>query len=369
MKLFRRAEKLDQDEYDAKVGDGLDRAYKAAGTRDVQLSDLRLVIFSDLHRGARDGADDFQRCEPSYSAALGWYLERGYELYLLGDVEELWENDIDEVLPRYAACSELEKAFMTGAGLTRFYGNHDIDWSDAGKVRKHLDPLLPGIEVLEALRLRVRDGDRQLGELFLVHGHQGTDLSDRGAGFSRLVLRWVWRQIQNRAGWLSTTPADDYVLRAKHDIAMFRWSRRQALASPPAGRAAMIAGHTHHPVFPGHPPPVPGAADVAAQQAKLDEARGRGAGADELAPLAAELERLQAIGRRAPYTPPVIDPPTYFNTGCCCFPDRDVTGLEIADGSVTLVRWLNDAGEARPKALTPPLALADLFAQLAAASG
>jgi hypothetical protein len=256
---------------------------------------------------------------------------------------------------------------MDGPGLTRFFGNHDIDWRDAGKVRTHLDPLLPGIEVLEALKLRVLDGDTQLGQLFLVHGHQGTDLSDRGAGLSRLVLRVVWRQIQNHLGWLSTTPASDFDLRAKHDIAMFRWSRRAALAAPAEQRAAMIAGHTHHPVFPDHPPPAPGAGDASALQAELDKARARGAGVDELAPLHAELERLLAIGRRAPYTPPAIDPPTYFNTGCCCFPDRDVTGLEIADGKVTLVRWLNDEGEARPKELAPPIPLAELFARLAAA--
>ena len=143
---------------------------------------------------------------------------------------------------------------------------------------------------------------------------------------------------------------------------------KKRVAAPAEQRAAMIAGHTHHPVFPDHPPPVPGAGDANALQARLDEARTRGGGADELAPLHAELERLLAIGRRAPYPPPPIDPPTYFNTGCCCFPDRDVTGLEIADGKVTLVRWLNDEGEARPKELAPPIALADLFARLAAAS-
>src|SRR6478735_889414 len=275
VKVFKRAAELDQGEYDEKVAAGLDRAFAGARTRDVQLSELRVVILSDLHRGARDGADDFQGCEPAYSAALGWYLERGYQLYLLGDVEELWENDIGEVLPRYLDCAKLEKAFMDGPGLTRFFGNHDIDWRDAGKVKTHLGPLLPGIEMLEALKLRVLDGTTQLGLFFLVHGHQGTDLSDRGAGLSRLVLRWVWRQIQNRLGWLSTTPAGDFDLRAKHDIAMFRWSRRAALAAPAERRAAMIAGHTHHPVFPDHPPPVPGAGDTNAVKAKLDEARAR----------------------------------------------------------------------------------------------
>lgn len=368
MSLFKRTSNLDQDEYDGKIAAGLDRAFEAAATRDVQLSQVRLVIFSDLHRGARDGADDFERCEPAYCAALGWYLERGYELYLLGDVEELWENDIAEVLPSYAGCMELERRFMDGPGLVRFFGNHDIDWRDPKLVKKHLDGMLPGIEVLEALKLRVLDGPTPLGLLFLVHGHQGTDLSDRASWLSRVVLRQVWRKIQNWQGWLSTTPAADYDLRARHDIAMFHWSRRQALGAPAEGRAAMIAGHTHHPVFPDHPPPQPGAAGAAELEAEIAQARARGAGVDELAPLCAELERLNALGRRAPYTPPVIAPPAYFNTGCCCFPDRDVTGLEVADGHVRLVRWLDDEGKARPKELAPPIPLIDLFARLRAAA-
>jgi UDP-2,3-diacylglucosamine pyrophosphatase LpxH len=364
---FKRASTLDQDEYDGKIAAGLDRAFAAAATRDVQLSQLRLVIFSDLHRGARDGADDFERCEPAYGAALGWYLERGYQLYLLGDVEELWENDIAEVLPAYAGCAALERTFMDGPGLVRFFGNHDVDWRDPKLVKKHLDPMLPGIEVHEGLKLRVLDDQTPLGLLFLVHGHQGTDFSDRASWLSRVVLRRVWRRIQIWQGWLSTTPAADYDLRAKHDIAMFRWSRRHALSSPADQRAALIAGHTHHPVFPDHPPPAPGAGGTAELEAELEQARARGAGEDELAPLRAELERLRALGRRAPYTPPLIEPPSYFNTGCCCFPDRDVTCLEIADGNITLVRWLNDVGEPRPKQLAPPIALADLFARLAAA--
>ena len=34
-----------------------------------------------------------------------------------------------------------------------------------------------------------------------------------------------------------------------------------------------------------------------------------------------------------------VAPPCYFNTGCCSFPDGDVTGLEIADRQIRLVRW------------------------------
>jgi hypothetical protein len=31
--------------------------------------------------------------------------------------------------------------------------------------------------------------------------------------------------------------------------------------------------------------------------------------------------------------------PVYFNTGCCCFADGDITGLEIADEFIRLVKW------------------------------
>src|SRR5204863_6996526 len=34
---------------------------------------------------------------------------------------------------------------------------------------------------------------------------------------------------------------------------------------------------------------------------------------------------------------PVI--PSYFNSGCCCFSDGDITGIEIADAKIRLIRW------------------------------
>jgi hypothetical protein len=31
--------------------------------------------------------------------------------------------------------------------------------------------------------------------------------------------------------------------------------------------------------------------------------------------------------------------PTYFNSGCCCFEDGTITGIEIAGGNIRLVKW------------------------------
>src|SRR6185295_8318677 len=30
---------------------------------------------------------------------------------------------------------------------------------------------------------------------------------------------------------------------------------------------------------------------------------------------------------------------SYFNSGCCCFSDGDITGLEIENGFIRLIKW------------------------------
>ena len=31
--------------------------------------------------------------------------------------------------------------------------------------------------------------------------------------------------------------------------------------------------------------------------------------------------------------------PSYFNTGCCCYNDGNITGIEIANNKIQLVKW------------------------------
>ena len=31
--------------------------------------------------------------------------------------------------------------------------------------------------------------------------------------------------------------------------------------------------------------------------------------------------------------------PFDFNTGCCCFSDGDITGIELAEGMIRLIKW------------------------------
>jgi UDP-2,3-diacylglucosamine pyrophosphatase LpxH len=310
LEFLKRVLHWREEDYERAIRNGLNRAFDRADHEKVDLSELKVVVFSDLHRGARDGADDFERCEQTYSAALDWYAQRQFDVWLLGDVEELWENGIDEVWPCYPQLLAVEESLHANKRLRRFYGNHDLDWRDPGKRKAHL----PNIDVRESLRLAVHDQGKPLGVLYFVHGHQGTLLSDRLAFLSRLGIRKVWRPLQRLQHLISTTPSENSDLRHHHDLAMYLWAKQMAIDAGEGEWPVLIAGHTHHPIFPNKPHE--------------------------------------------------MDFPCYFNTGCCCFEDRDVTCLEI-DGEVRLVRWLDNDGEARPE-LFDSIPLRDLFAQVAA---
>ena len=313
------------------VAKALTRAYDRAEERPMPAHEARIIVFSDMHKGARDGADDFQRCEPAYCAALAWYLAEGYSLYVLGDAEELWENSPGPVLARgrgYPEVLELEARFLLAGRYERFYGNHDDLWSHADAVKRWLRPLLPGVRVREALRLRLTGSNGTAGVVVFLHGHQGTADSDRWGFLSRLFVRSIWRPIQRRSGYTGVTPALDHALRSAHDREMAAW----AGAHP--DRPVLVAGHTHRPVFwdstPAPAPAPPPGADDAERAADREWA---------------------AAERRNPPTALTLPAPCYFNSGCCCFGDGDVTGIEIAEGEFRLVRWPVAEGSPRRKIL------------------
>lgn len=340
------------DAYQRDIARGLSRAYADPATeqRDLELSTARLIVFSDHHKGSRDGADDFRRCERAYNAALAYYFESGHTLVVLGDVEELWECDAREVLPKYERTLGLEAQFHAQGRYERFWGNHDDRWSHADEVAEHLDRpgRFPGLRVREALKLRVVDQGSPLGTLFLVHGHQGTLESDRFSGISRLIVRYLWRPLQRRLNFASTTPSRDWKLRERHDSAMFAWARAERHAP------VLIAGHTHRPVFWESTPDTRPRREPSAIEAELDTEQARpdpDRDRDRIRTLRAELEYTIAEARRADHAAQPVAPPCYFNTGCCSFGDGDITGLEIADGEIRLVRWPDSDDQPRPKVL------------------
>jgi UDP-2,3-diacylglucosamine pyrophosphatase LpxH len=315
--------------YQRAINKALDEAYrKAAGSaRPIALDEAQIMIFSDLHKGVRDGADDFIESETPYHTALAHYFQLGFTLIVNGDVEELWENDPEPVLDAYRTTLELEREFHdTDRRYWRTWGNHDDDWSILDQVKAYLWDTFSDLQVPETILLTVQDGDEELGQILLLHGHQGTLFSDRLSGFSRCVVRTVVRNFQRLTGINPNTPSRDWDLRRKHNIALYNWAVKQP-------NLILIAGHTHRPVF--------SAIETTEQLAEALESAPETMGQAELAERRAELDYARVRETQQGFK---MKRPSYFNSGCCCYSNGEITGLEIQSGNIILVRWPDQNG-------------------------
>lgn len=360
--------KIRQDDgYRKQIADALDKALKRAVDKEpktgifrININTDRYIIFSDQHRGARNRADDFRHAERAYNAAMAYYYRQGHTLVILGDAEELWEEHPSTVVKTYEHSLELEAKFYQDGRYLRFWGNHDDNWQYSGQVHKYLGKIFDKeLKVYEALRIMVMDDEEELGAFFLAHGHQGTTESDKYAGISRFFVRYFWRPIQRLIGKSLNTPAKDWFLREKHNIAMYSWAERQS-------KLALIAGHTHRPVFESKSHPAKIEAQLQDLEAQL-AANPNNELRRQVSEMAAQLEwiRSQEFGQSGPEGQIVtMTKPCYFNTGCCSFSDGDITGIEIIDGHIRLIRWPTKDEKPLPQILETSSLREDIFSKL-----
>ena len=256
----------------------------------------KFIIFSDQHKGNRDYADDFAGNEFNYLKALEYYHSQNFSFINLGDSEEIWKYTVEEVLPKNEKAFAAEAAFQPNKYFKTF-GNHDIIWKNKWDVERLLKNYfaLP-LPVYEGIILKTTVANEAL-TVFCTHGHQGDKMSDNNA-FSTWIVAHVWTPIQRYLKINVNTPSKNYSLRNKHNQLMHQWSSNRK-------NVLLITGHTHSPVFASgkyssHP------------SNKIEKDTN---------------EKLK---------------PSYYNSGCCCFNDGDITGIEIEDGFIRLIRWHQD---------------------------
>lgn len=332
-----------------RINAALDRALQMAlQTHPIKLErGSKYVVFSDHHRGARDAADDFQPCEPTYLAAMDYYYKNGYTLVLLGDVEELLENRVGAVMESYPDLFKSEQRFYPERYF-RVAGNHDEAWNDPAVLQKYLEPYYTAIKVFPSLVFEFDDG-QVYGRVFLAHGHQGTLDSDTLSWFGPRLLPG-YRLLQNLLSIGKTTPAVDNYLRSLHDTRMYNWASQKE-------RLIFIAGHTHRPVWTS-------LTHLEQLYMDLHSLRQRKTELGEAYP-ALYNELIKAIQKRTLKEPPSNDTqktrPCYFNTGCCRYADGDITGIEITNRRMRLVKWDKDTRKCEP---LNSMQLKDLFVML-----
>jgi UDP-2,3-diacylglucosamine pyrophosphatase LpxH len=317
----------------------------------LDINNDKWILFSDLHKGAKNGADDFRRCESNYVTALDHYFEAGYRLCVMGDAEELWEEFPRTVIQHNHTSFVAESRFHLDGRYLRLWGNHDEIWEDPNTVRRLLQPMYGNkpLAVPEALLLEVTDGNKTLGKMLLIHGHQGTQNEGGDNRFAKWILHNFWRPLQVLTGFSCNTPATDWQLRRARDVLMYNWVAAKS-------GLILIAGHTHAPVFASY-------SHRARLKLNLSKARSKVETLTEdeqpkekkrVEKLSSDLQSLESNlnPEERQVAEPLENPlPCYFNTGCCCFEDGDITGIEISDGEIRLVRWPDDDGGPRGKVL------------------
>jgi len=312
----------------------------------------RIIVFSDHHRGAKNGADDFMKAETAYLAALDYYFENKFHYISLGDSEELWENTLNQVKKNNSITFEAEKRFILKDKFFKVFGNHDLYWDNSlissqqlkaiyGKKLRVFEGVVlekdnkentrqkkPVSKSFSFLNKKPNSDDETLPiancplTIFLTHGHQG-DASSDGNWFSKFFVANIWAPLQSYLRINFNTPAYDEDLKTSHNLIMYEWSAKYK-------SLVLITGHTHQPVFESltHPERL---------YKKLGDAI-KANKADEIKQVEEEIKRR---GRDYKTTPAqyLTMKPSYFNSGCCCFRDGDITGIEITYEKVSLVKW------------------------------
>lgn len=312
----------------------------------------RIIIFSDQHRGAKNGADDFMKAETAYLAALDYYFENKFQYVSLGDSEELWENTLMQVKKHNTITFEAEKKFILKDRFFKVFGNHDLYWDNSPIAAQQLKAIYgKKLRVFEGVILEKdnKENTRQMktvskpfsflnqkpnGDdetlpiancpltIFLTHGHQG-DASSDGNWFSKFFVANIWAPLQSYLRINFNTPAYDEDLKTAHNLMMYEWSAKYK-------SLVLITGHTHQPVFESltHPERLYQKLGDAVKANRTDEAN--------------QIEQeIKRRGRDYKTTPAqyLTLKPSYFNSGCCCFRDGDITGIEISYEKIALVKW------------------------------
>lgn len=263
----------------------INNAYKSA--RRIPFNeDSKFIIFSDCHRGDNSFADDFANNRNTYFHALSHYYNQGFTYCELGDGDELWENvDFKSIFEAHKNVFMLMHKFHSENRLHRLVGNHDMAYKSERFVKKKLETYFnkirgkdePLFPGISFPEGLILQESNSNQEVFMLHGHQADWMNYNGWRFNQFLVRVLWRQLQIFGIGDPTSPAKNHKELLKVERRFKEWiSSKDNLVT--------IIGHTHRPRF------------------------------------------------------PEPNETALFNDGSCVHP-RCITGLEIENGEISLIKW------------------------------
>lgn len=252
----------------------------------VQFDDTsRIIIMSDCHRGTGSWADDFSGNQNLFFAALYYYYENDYTYIELGDGDELWENrNMEDIINAHSDAFWLMSLLYREERLLMLYGNHDIVKSDPRYIKNrchsfYCDSINSTMSLFPGIKMLeglILQYKNTKHRVFLTHGHQGDLINDNLWKLSRFLVRYIWRPLELVGIKDPTSASKNHNKKSTVEKRLMDWSMDN--------NQMLICGHTHRSVF------------------------------------------------------PIVGDALYFNDGSCVHP-RCITGIEIRNGMIALVKW------------------------------
>jgi len=246
----------------------------------------KFILFSDCHRGDNSFADDFARNRTVFQHALEQYYQDGFTYIELGDGDELWENKrFNSIFKANKSIYLLLKKFHDAKRLHLIWGNHDMTYKNPKKAQKNLHYYYDTVTKTDKeLLINVHFSEAILLEdetskktIFLMHGHQADWFNYVFWKLSRFLVRFLWKPLQILGINDPTSPAQNFKELVKVEKHIENWIKNNH-------NQMVVIGHTHRPHFPS---------------------------TNEI---------------------------PFFNDGSCVHP-RAITGLEIENNQITLMKW------------------------------
>lgn len=302
----------------------LSRLWEDENISVLSTAESKYAILSDLHFGDGGPADDFHHNKETMKRMLTYYQEKGYSIILLGDIEELWQFDLDQVKKEYDdEIYSLFREFKNNC-VIRVFGNHDREWESPP------DPVMKNPEITkgapEALKMKAGYSDPSI---LLVHGHQGNIESDKNSWSSKFFVR-IYKVVEP---WLKSInigthpPAIKSQITTDYEQIMYAWAKQN--------NVILICGHSHRAIFAST-----SYADRLREQ--IEELKLANKNDKKIDELNKKLEIEKKKNRDIDPTDPGKKPlPCYFNTGCGLF-TTGITCVEIEKDEIRLVKWHNN---------------------------
>lgn len=245
----------------------------------------RIILMSDVHRGDGSWADDFSKNQNLYFAALNHYYNENYTYIEIGDGDELWENkNLSDIVYVHSNAFWLLSKFYNDGRLYFIFGNHDMAKRNEKFVVNNMyqyydereNKYIPLFKNIKIHEGLILKHRVTNDKILLIHGHQASFIDYDMWRLTRFLVRYLWRPLELFGVNDPTSTAKNYEKKDAVERKLTEWVMQE--------KHMLIAGHTHRPMF------------------------------------------------------PEVGEPLYFNDGSSIHP-RCITGIEIADGNITLVKW------------------------------